>query len=191
MAKTTDTKSDKVFVKYIPRPGRPERMLIGNRFFNSNPRMEQSRYGDLIEVDFIEKNRENLEQAGCLIFDEQGVQSTIKEFIRNLAERRAERKEAQTAGKQLAKTVSSATETAKGGAEDDDDGPSPVPTVEEFVKAGYLAENYEHAFFGLKAGDPYDREVVEENRKKAAEAAGKTQEDLFGKEDPFGRKGAE
>ncbi len=45
--------------------------------------------------------------------------------------------------------------------------PTVVPTLEEYVKAGYKADTYEKRFFGLKAGDTYDGEKVKENLEQA------------------------
>jgi len=95
--------STKVFVKYIPRPGRPERMNIGGRFFNSNPRLEQSRYGDLIDVEFMERYRDALDDAGWLIFDAKGVSATIKDFLRSLP--KDELRDARNAAKDLGTAV--------------------------------------------------------------------------------------
>ena len=40
---------------------------------------------------------------------------------------------------------------------------SGVPTLDNFVKAGYKPEGYERMFFGLKPGEEYDAEVVVRN----------------------------
>lgn len=46
-------------------------------------------------------------------------------------------------------------------------GSSAVPTLEDYVKAGYKAENYEMHFFGLKPRDEYDEDLVDQNLLKA------------------------
>lgn len=44
-----------------------------------------------------------------------------------------------------------------------------VPTLEQYVAAGYHADTYNETFFGLKPGDPYDSRIVLENIRKATE----------------------
>jgi hypothetical protein len=39
-----------------------------------------------------------------------------------------------------------------------------VPTLEEYIKAGYHAENYERRFCGFKAGDTLDEEAIRKNQ---------------------------
>jgi len=41
-----------------------------------------------------------------------------------------------------------------------------VPTLEEYVKAGYHAENYEFRFCGFKAGDIFDEEEIRKNQEE-------------------------
>jgi len=174
--------STKVFVKYIPRPGRPERTNIGGRFFNSNPRLEQSKFGDLIDVEFVERYRDSLEGAGCLIFDEEGVKKTVGEFLRSVP--KDDRDDAKGAAKGLTGALAGADPeaelrlAAKRDAEEEKryaamakkhPGKTLVPTLKMFVEAGYAASLYEHRFLGFKAGDIYDEAAIHENQKKRAE----------------------
>ena len=43
-----------------------------------------------------------------------------------------------------------------------------VPTLEEYVKAGYPAETYEERFRGFKAGDVLDDEAIRKNQEEFA-----------------------
>lgn len=79
-----EEKIDKVWVKYIPRPGHPDRRIIGGRMFNSDPRLEQSKLGDLLDADFVDRYRKELVDVGCIIFDGPGLDQATSSYRKGL-----------------------------------------------------------------------------------------------------------
>lgn len=71
----------KVFVKYSPNPGKPERVMIGDVIFSSDPKVEPTRFGYLVEEGFVARWRPAMVDAGFVIYDAVGVREAVSTAI--------------------------------------------------------------------------------------------------------------